>query len=61
MSKQAYTIEIINSNDNSLCQTDYTETVFEILKTVYSHTELNYILEHLKTNKGGKFESCNLY
>lgn len=61
MSKQAYTIEVINSNDERICQNDYTETVFNILKSVYSHKELNYILEHLKTNKGGKLESCNLY
>ena len=42
------TIEVINSNDERICQNDYTETVFNILKYVYSHKELNYILEHLK-------------
>ena len=61
MSQQVYTVEFIDSNDDKVVKADYTEVVFKILKDVYSFRELEYILEALKCNKGGKLESCNLY
>ncbi len=60
MANKNYTIEIINPMDKAF-KTDYTNTVFDILKTIYSTKDLEYIVQSLKLNKGGSLESCNLH